>query len=283
MLNLGLLCARVGVEEKLLMQEASRRGFNVIKADLRNLIFGLENHFAFELVLARDFLHPRDLCALFLLERANIRTINSYDVARRCADKVSISKILRKHSIPTPEVLVAFTPQSALAAIERLGYPVILKPAVGTWGRLLAKINDREAAEAVLEHKESLGSYYHSIFYIQKYIPKPGRDIQAIVVGDELICAVYRAGKHWITHADRGAQIENCLITPELRALCLRAAQAVGGGVLAIDLMETPEGLTVHEVNGVGEFRQLIEPTGVDIAAKIIDYCQAIARVRGRP
>lgn len=277
MLNLGLLCAQVGVEEKLLMQEASRRGLNVIKADLRNLIFGLENHFSFDLVLARDFLHPRDLCALFLLERAGIRTVNSYDVARRCADKVSISKILRKNSIPTPDVLVAFTPESALAAIERLGYPVILKPAVGTWGRLLAKINDRESAEAVLEHKDSLGSYYHSIFYIQKYIPKPGRDIQAIIVGDEVICAVYRSGKHWITHADRGAKIENCLITTELRALCWKAAQAVGGGVLAIDLMESSDGLMVHEVNGIGEFRDLIAPTEVNIAAKILDYVERVS------
>lgn len=278
MLNLGLLCTRVGVEEKLLMQEASRRGHNVIKADLRNLIFGLENHFPFDVVLARDFLHPRDLCALFLLERAGIRTVNSYDVARRCADKVSISKLLRQHKIPTPEVLVAFTPESALTAIERLGYPVILKPAVGTWGRLLAKINDRESAEAILEHKDSLGSYYHSIFYIQRYIPKPGRDIQAIVVGDEVICAVYRTGRHWITHSDRGAKIENCPMTSELRTLCLNAARAVGGGVLAIDLMESSEGLLVHEVNGVGEFRDLLAPTGIAIAEKILDYVERVSR-----
>lgn len=277
MLNLGLLCTRVGIEEKLLMQEASRRGHNVIKADLRNLIFGLENHFPFDVVLARDFLHPRDLCALFLLERAGIRTINAYDVARRCADKVSISKLLRKHHIPTPDVLVAFTPESALTAIERLGYPVILKPAVGTWGKLLAKINDRESAEAILEHKDSLGSYYHSIFYIQRFIPKPGRDIQAIVVGDEVICAVYRAGRHWITHSDRGAKVESCPVTAELRALCLQAARAVGGGVLAIDLMESSEGLVVHEVNSIGEFRDLLAPTGVAIAEKILDYVEQVS------
>lgn len=277
MFNLGLLCTRVGVEEKLLMQAASRRGLNVIKADMRALSFGLENHFPFDVVLARDFLHPRDLCALFLLEKAGILTINSYDVARRCADKISISQILRKQGIPTPDVLVAFTTESALQAMERLGYPVILKPAVGTWGKLLAKINDCEAAEALLEHKDGLGSYYHSIFYVQKYVSKPGRDIQVIVVGDEVICAVYRVGQHWITHTNRGAQIAKCSVTSELAELCLRAAGAVGLGALAIDLMESAEGLLVHEVNGVGEFRDLIAPTGVDIAAKILDYVERVS------
>ncbi len=221
-------------------------------------------------------MHPRDLCALFLLEKAGIRTVNSYDVARRCSDKVAVSKLLRKNGIPTPDVLVAFTPESALQAMDQMGYPVILKPAVGTWGQLLAKVNDREAAEALLEHKDHLGSYYHSIFYMQKYISKPGRDIQAIVVGDEVICAIYRVGKHWITHSDRGAEIKNCTLTKELKVLCLQAAQAVGGGILSIDLMETQGGFTVHEVNGVGEFRYMLEPTGVNIPSKVLDYVEKV-------
>ncbi|MBI1743815.1 RimK family alpha-L-glutamate ligase [Candidatus Acetothermia bacterium] len=276
MLNLGLLCTQIKVEEKLLMEEAGCRVHNVIKADMRDLVFGLENYFPFDVVLARDFMHPRDLCALFLLEKANIRTVNSYDVARRCSDKVAVSKLLRKNGISTPDVLVAFTPESALQAMDRMGYPVILKPAVGTWGQLLAKVNDREGAEALLEHKDHLGSYYHSIFYMQKYIPKPGRDIQVIVVGDEVVCAIYRVGKHWITHPDRGAEIENCPVTKELQDLALKAARAVGGGVLSIDVMETKDGLTVHEVNGVGEFRHMLEPTGVNIPAKILDYVEKV-------
>jgi [lysine-biosynthesis-protein LysW]--L-2-aminoadipate ligase len=173
---------------------------------------------------------------------------------------------------------VAFTPESALRAIEEIGYPAVMKPVVGSWGRLLAKINDRDAAEALLEHKEHLGSYYHSIFYIQKYIAKPGRDIRAFVVGDETICAIYRESKHWITNTARGARTQKCPVTPELSDLCLRAAQAVGGGVLAIDLMETPEGLTVHEVNYTVEFRNSLAPTGVNIPAKIMDYVERVYR-----
>ncbi len=276
MLNLGLLCTQIKLEEKLLMEEASRRVHNVIKADMRDLVFDLENYFPFDVVLARDFMHPRDLSALFLFERAGIRTVNSYDVARRCSDKVAVSKLLRQHEVPTPDVLIAFTQESALQAMDKLGYPVILKPAVGTWGQLLAKVNDRESAEALLEHKDHLGSYYHSIFYMQKYITKPGRDIQALVVGDEVICAIYRVGKHWITHPDRGATIKNCPVTKELETLCLRAANVVGGGVLSIDLMETKDGLTVHEVNSVGEFRHMLEPTGVNIPEKILSYVEKV-------
>jgi [lysine-biosynthesis-protein LysW]--L-2-aminoadipate ligase len=168
---------------------------------------------------------------------------------------------------------VAFTSESALQAIEELGYPVVLKPVVGSWGRLLARINDRDAAEAVLEHKETLGSYQHSIFYIQEYIAKPGRDIRAFVVGDHTICAIYRASGHWITNTAKGGQASNCPVTPKLDALCHRAAQAVGGGVLAIDVLEDPDrGFLVNEVNHTMEFRNSIHTTGVDIPAVVARY-----------
>ena len=132
-------------------------------------------------------------------------------------------------------------PKSALEAIEAFGYPVVVKPVVGSWGRLLAKVNDRDAAEAVLEHKSTLGSAQHPVFYIQEYIEKPGRDIRAIVIGDRVLTAMYRKSEHWITNTARGGEGELCPITPEIEDLCLRAAKSVGGGVLAVDLVEHPE------------------------------------------
>jgi [lysine-biosynthesis-protein LysW]--L-2-aminoadipate ligase len=172
-----------------------------------------------------------------------------------------------------PDVRIAFTEESALNAIEDLGYPVILKPAVGSWGRLLAKVNDREAAEALLEHKKILGSYHHSVYYIQQYIPKPkGRDIRSFVVGDDNICAIYRQSPHWITNTARGGITSNCPITDELRDLSLRSAEAVGGGLIALDLFETDQGLLVNEVNYTMEFRNSIKVTGVNIPAKMIEY-----------
>jgi [lysine-biosynthesis-protein LysW]--L-2-aminoadipate ligase len=173
---------------------------------------------------------------------------------------------------------MAFTPESALAAMEELGYPCVIKPNTGSWGRLISKINDRDAAEAVLEHKQILGSYHHSIFYIQEYVEKKGRDIRSFVVGDRCIAAVYRYSPHWITNTARGGKTENCPITDELHDISVRAANAVGGGVVAIDVFETPAGLSVNEVNYTMEFRNSITVTGVNIPAKVVDYVLEVGR-----
>jgi [lysine-biosynthesis-protein LysW]--L-2-aminoadipate ligase len=148
----------------------------------------------------------------------------------------------------------------------------VMKPAVGSWGRLLARVNDRDAAEALLEHKVTLGSFHHGAFYIQEFVRKPGRDIRTFVVGDETICAIYRGSPHWITNTARGAVASNCPVTDELHELSQAAAKAVGGGVVAIDLFESDRGLLVNEVNYTMEFRNSIDTTGVDIPARIVDY-----------
>jgi [lysine-biosynthesis-protein LysW]--L-2-aminoadipate ligase len=181
--------------------------------------------------------------------------------------------------VPSPLTKLAFTPESAIKGIEEIGYPVVIKPPVGSWGRLLAKLNDREAAEAVLEHKETLGNYEHSIFYIQEYISKPERDIRAFVVGGETICAIYRKSPHWITNTARGGEATKCPVTPELNELCVKAANAVGGGVVAIDLVEDKNrGLLVIEVNYTMEFRNSIDTTGVNIPGRVIDYVLEVGK-----
>ena len=157
-----------------------------------------------------------------------------------CGNKLMTTSALAAAGVPQPKALVAYTAESAIEAIERLGYPVVLKPTVGSWGRLLSKVNDRDAAETILEHKETLGSYHHSIFYIQEYVNKPGRDIRAFQVGPETICAIYRTSPNWITNTARGGSSSNCPVTPELADICTRAARACGGGVVALDLFEDP-------------------------------------------
>ncbi len=153
---------------------------------------------------------------------------------------------------------------------------------MGSWGRLLSKVNDRDAAEALLEHKEILGSYHHSVFYIQEFISKPGRDIRTFVVGDETICGVYRHSAHWITNTARGATTTNCAVTPEIDRLSRDAARAVGGGVLAVDLLETSDGrLLVNEVNYTMEFRNSIDVTGVNIPARVVEYVLETAAASG--
>jgi [lysine-biosynthesis-protein LysW]--L-2-aminoadipate ligase len=143
----------------------------------------------------------------------------------------------------------------------------------------MAKVDDREEAEQIIEHKTALGSTNHSIFYVQEYIEKPERDIRVFVIGEEVVAAMYRYSKDWRTNAARGGTAESLTPGPELSELALKAAEAVGGGVLAVDLMEGPKGLVVHEVNPTPEFKALTGATGIDVADKILDYVvEVVAR-----
>lgn len=280
-MKIGILISRVRVEEKLLFKELDKRGLDYELLDDRKMIFDLNhNHMAqFDVVIERCINHSRALYMLKILQDWGIPCVNRYQVADVCGNKLLTSSALQRHDVAQPIVKIAFTPESALEAIEQLGYPAILKPGVGSWGRLLSKINDRESAETVLEHKQMLGTYHHSIFYVQEFIKKPGRDIRAFVVGDETVAAIYRTSPHWITNTARGGSASKCEITPELHDLSVRAAAAVGGGVVAIDLLECPDrGLLINEVNYTMEFRNSIEPTGVDIPAKVVDYVLAVAK-----
>ena len=207
-----------------------------------------------------------------LIEAFRNACVNSHKVAQICGDKLLTTAALKDHGVAQPACRVAFTEESALDAIEQLGYPVVLKPAVGSWGRLLSKINDRDAAETVLEHKTVLGSYHHSIFYIQQYIEKQGRDIRSFVVGGDCIAAIYRTSEHWITNTARGAQASKCEVTPEVAEVSLAAAKAVGGGIVAVDLFESADGLLVNEVNYTMEFRNSIDTTGIDIPQVVASY-----------
>lgn len=278
-MKIGILCSLVRKEEKLLFDEFRRQGISFDRIDDRELILDLhQRQWDYDVVLERCINHSRALHTLKYLEDCGVKTVNTYEVATTCGDKLLTTLALIREKIPTPPVFVAHTPESALQAIERMGYPVVLKPAVGSWGRLLSKINDRDAAEAILEHKETLGSYHHSIFYIQKYVEKNGRDIRAFVVGEETICAIYRTSPHWITNTARGGVATNCPVTPALNEICVRAAKAVGGGVVAIDVFDTPEGFQINEVNYTMEFRNSIDTTGVNIPGKVVEYVVAVGK-----
>ena len=281
--RVGVLLSRVRVEEKLLLAELASRRVQTRVIDDRELVLAVERKpdLGVDVILERCIGHGTALYALAVLDAWGVPTVNTHEVAEICGNKLLTTMRLIRDGVPTPRTRVAFTPESALAAIEELGYPVVLKPLIGSWGRLISKVNDREAAEAIVEHKDVLGSYLHSIYYVQEYIPKPGRDIRAFVVGGETIAAIYRASDHWITNTARGGKATNCPVTPELADLCVRAAHAVGGGVVAIDVLEGPEGLLVNEVNYTMEFRNSIDTTGVNIPAKVIDYVLEVARAAG--
>ncbi len=284
-MKVGLLMSRLRVEEKWLMAALDARGVEYDRIDDGEAIFDLDAGpglwAQYDVVLVRSISYMRGLYAAQVLNAWGIPTVNSASVAATCGDKLTTSAALRQAGVPQPRVRIAFSTQAALTAIEELGYPVVLKPLVGSWGRLLAKINDRDAAEALIEHKEMLGSCQHSIFYIQEYIPKPGRDIRAFVVGNQTVTAIFRKSEHWITNTARGGQGEVCPVTPELDAICQAAARAVGcgatGAVVAIDVLEDSQrGYLVNEINHTMEFHTTVPTTGVDIPGMMVDYTVSV-------
>ncbi len=283
-LNIGVMYSRLRVEEKWLFAALEARGLPYKRLNDGESVFDIRHPEAwqqFDVIIARNLSYARGLSALQMLNGWGIPTVNSARVAEICGNKLMTTAALEQAGLPQPRTLIAFTPESALEAIETLGYPVVLKPVVGSWGRMLSKINDRDAAETILEHKATLGSYQHQIFYIQELIEKPGRDIRAFVIGDQTVTAIYRHSPHWITNTARGGSGQICPVTPEIHDLCLRAAQAVGGGVLAVDLLEDPQrGYLVNEINHTMEYHTTVPLTGVDLPGLMVDYALQLAESR---
>ena len=287
----GLVCSRVRVEEKLILEGFARAvGVQVVRIDddLVHLPLTAAGDAAgaaatlraCDVVLLRSVSHSRQLTIARLLEVWGVPAVNPAPVVDICGDKLRTTLALAAAGVDTPPARVAFTVEAALAAVEELGYPCVVKPTVGSWGRLVARLNDRDAAEAVLEHKLELGGMPHRTVYLQAHVDKPGRDLRAFVLGGCTVAAIGRRSAHWITNTARGAAAELVEVTAELDEICLRAAAAVGGGALAIDLLEGPGGLLVNEVNATMEFRNSVGPTGVDIPGLLVRHTLEAVRSR---
>jgi [lysine-biosynthesis-protein LysW]--L-2-aminoadipate ligase len=278
-MNVGVLYSRIRRDEKLLLSELRERGHEVTKIDVRKERFGIheapESFEGCDLVLDRCLATSRSRYITRFVDRYGVPVVNGPETAAICADKARNSLVLSAAGVPTPNTEVAFTKESALESIEAFGYPCVLKPVVGSWGRLMAKIDSRDAAEAILEHKETLGHYEHKVFYIQEFVEKPGRDIRVVATDGEPVAAMARSSEHWLTNAAQGAEVEPIEVTDEMRDLVERASDAVGGGLLGVDLMETGEEYTVHEVNHTVEFKALDSVTDVDVPAAVVDWLEA--------
>ena len=281
-MNVGVLYSRIRRDEKLLLSELRDRGHEVTKIDVRKERFGVheppEILEGLDIVVDRCLATSRSRYITRFVDAYGVPVVNEPETAAVCADKARNSLALAGAGVPTPATEVTFTKEAAMESIEEFGYPCVLKPVIGSWGRLMAKIDSRDAAEAILEHKETLGHYEHKGFYIQEFVEKPGRDIRVVATDGEPIAGMARSSEHWLTNAARGAETEPIEITPEMADLVERASDAVGGGLLGVDLMETGDSYTVHEVNHTVEFKALNEVTETDVPAAVVDWLEARVR-----
>jgi len=273
--KLGLFHSTIRAEEKLLISSAQKLGIEVKLYDIRNLNLDPASFKVdFDIALERSVSTTKGRHVVRFLEGLEVPVLNSSNVATICEDKFLTAMVLYRAQIRQPRFAMVFGEAQAKEVVNDWGgYPVVTKPIIGSWGRLISKINDEDALEAVIDHKMILGAPEQKALFIQEYIEKPGRDIRAFVIGDKVIATIYRDSSHWITNTARGGKASNCPLTAELQDICQRSSQAVGGGILAMDLFESDEGLMINEINHTMEFRNSEQPTGVSISEEIIKYC----------
>ncbi len=280
-MRIAMLHSRLRVEERLVLDAIERRGFTAETIDLREPVFDLGDPGRwreFDLVIDRCLSLTSSLNAVRILESYGVRCVNPAETIDICADKLRTTLALESAGVPSPRTLAALSPEAALEACENIGYPCVIKPTVGSWGRLVSRVNDRHAAEAIIEHKAVLGSVAHHVYYIQELVAKPDRDLRVFVVAGEPIAAIARSSEHWITNTARGGSAKGVEVTPDIADICRRAAACVGGDAVAIDLFECPRrGLLVNEINHSMEFRNSIDATGVDIPGAIVDHALSLA------
>jgi len=280
MIKIGLLHTTIRGDEKLIIEAAKKRRVQIKLVDVREEILNRKTYKrSFDVALQRCVSTVKGNHATYFFESINVKVINNSKVSTICEDKFITSLVLQKANIPTPDFAMVFNPSQAIKSIKEMGgFPVVIKPPLGSWGRLLAKVNDIDALEAILEHKDVLGSPHQKSFYIQKYIKKPGRDIRSFVINGVTICAIYRDSPHWITNTARGGVASNCPVTKEITDISKKASDAVGGGILSMDIFETYDGLQINEINHTTEFKNSEKPTKTSISGAILDYCVKVAK-----
>ncbi|MEM2955815.1 MAG: lysine biosynthesis protein LysX [Nitrososphaerales archaeon] len=286
MKSIGLVYDRIRFEEKAIIEKGKEKGLSIKPSDAKTLCLNVkssnkESKAIFgDVVLQRCISYFRRLHVTAFLESKGIDVINSLSVAQICGNKILTTLALIKAGVPTPDTLIAFSPEGVYEAIGKIGYPAVLKPIIGSWGRLVALLKDKDTTDAILESRELLNNPIYSIYYIQEMVNRPPRDIRTIVVGDRIIASVYRYApqEDWRTNVARGGKTTPCPLTKELEDIVLKAADAVGGGILGVDAMESPNGILVHEVNNTVEFKGAMAAGATNIPDEILNYAIGLAR-----
>ncbi len=269
---------RLRTEEKLLQKNAEELGYETSMIDAKITSFDTDSkpeNFKFgDVVLERCVSYYRGLHFTACLEFMDIPVINKFDVANTCGNKMITSLLLKKNNIPTPKTYFSFSAEAALENFENVGYPLVIKPIIGSWGRSVMPVKDKDTAEAVIENRKVTDGPQDRIYYLQEMIDRPPRDIRVITIGDQAVSAMYRKSSGGFkTNIALGADPELCEITKEIEDLCEKTSKAVGGGILGIDLMEDKKrGLVVHEVNNTVEFKGLVKVSKKNIPKEMIDY-----------
>ena len=269
----------IRLEEKLLIESAKKNDINLEMVDCKNLFVNLNDKKSFDgPVLQRCVSYYRNLHSTAAIEGQGTKVVNCLNTGIFAGNKLFTHMLLQKSGVATPDATVAFSKDSALEALEKNGFPKIIKPTVGSWGRMVSKINDMDAAEGIIDGREAMYPI-HQVHFLEEFVERPPRDIRVIVIGDNVAAGIYRnsGDGNWKTNTHLGGSAEICEISNELEDICIKAKDAVYGDIVGIDLMESKDkGMVVHEINNTTEFRNVVRVTGVDIPKLMLEYVKGL-------
>ena len=270
----------IRLEEKLLIESAKKNDINLEMVDCKKLFVDLNDKKNFDgPVLQRCVSYYRNLHSTAAIEGQGTKVVNCLNTGIFAGNKLFTHMLLQKAGVPTPDATVAFSKDSALEALNKNGFPKIIKPTVGSWGRMVSKINDMDSAEGIIDGREVMYPI-HQVHFLEEFVERPPRDIRVIVIGDNVAAAIYRnsGDGNWKTNTHLGGSAETCEITNELEDICIKAKDTVYGDILGIDLIESNDkGMVVHEINNTTEFRNVVRVTGVDIPKLMLEYVKEVA------
>ncbi len=271
-------------EEKKIYSKVKEKGLEATLVDGKLLTFDTEsskqNLSLGDIILQRVISHHRGLHLTYCLEQIGFPVVNTFNVSEICGNKLITSLVLKKNNVPTPKTTFAFSSESARECMKNLGYPLVVKPIIGSWGRGIYQIKDQAMAEMLLDSRQDNDNSFSRIYYFQELVDRPSRDIRCIVIGDQIVASVFRysSENEWRTNVAVGGRTEEAPMTTELQEIVLKASGAIGGGILGVDLMEDKQkGYLVHEVNNTVEFRGASTVCKSDIAGAITDYLVKIS------
>ena len=294
-MKVGIVLNKVSFEEKEIILALEEKGHKVVQLNnqrfylpLVKSLDGRTEDFLKDIkdadvILQRSLSLTRGMYSSAILECLGKKIVNTYDTIRICGDKLLTSCKLVQHGVNTPMTSVAFTTESAIECIEKdIHYPAVIKPIIGSWGRMIAKLESKNMATAILEDRDTMGDIFQKVIYLQKFISKEDRpknaatDIRVFYVDGKCLGAMgrYQQGDEFRSNIAIGGKGGKVDLTPEMEKTACKAAKAVGGDILGVDLMETNSGYTCIEVNGTPQFQGFSGTTGINPAKEIVEFLE---------
>jgi RimK family alpha-L-glutamate ligase len=205
---------------------------------------------------------------LYRLKRLGLYVINPPEAIEHCVDKYDILAILEENGISVPRTSVTENVEEALKAFDELGGDIVVKPIFGSRGIGATRVNDSEVASTIFRAI----TFYHDVIYLQEFVHHGFSDIRAFVVDDHVVAAMRRVASSWKTNYSQGAHPEPINLDKTLEDMAVKSAKLIECKIAGVDVLESPRGPLVVEVNSQPGWRGLQSITRINIAEKIIDF-----------